>query len=591
MRRNRVYISKVQRRMFFLSFVTAFVAAFTQTLAVLIDHAVVCAFYSEAEIAAVSLAGPFFYLLEIPAAGLATGIQTVCAKEIGSGQIERANRHFNQLFFLSALVLIPLTILSFLFLPQMTVLFGARGKTAALQPYAIRYLYGLSFEIVPYVLFCILTPIVILDNGGRLVSLASVCGCVTDIVLDLMSVRFGWGLLGIGLASSASAIVYFLITMLHFLDRNRVIKLYFVGSSFRELREVFRASLPKAFLSLADTFRSVLFITLVSVTGGVAGICVLTIFETINYFVLILSKGIAGAVGIMAGICYGEKNGDDLEGIGVLAHRYNLILSGCVMAILTVCVFPLSNALTKSTASAKLLVFAFFCLMITFPFSTLVQARISYLQAVGKVKESQSMGIGANLAVLAVVASLLSIWFGVHGVFLAFPISKIVPLFISWGVHSKRTRRILPQARDYLEVDESFFVRPGDVIDYPILTKEDCTLASEQIVLFCRGHKLDEKKCFLAGLCAEELTTNAIKHGTSLRQAIRSVDIRVVIDGEDVIIRTKENGPAFNLKRFAERLAKEDDPEKGIGVRILVTTAKNVSYYRTHDMNTTIITV
>ena len=174
MRRNRVYISKVQRRMFFLSFVTAFVAAFTQTLAVLIDHAVVCAFCSEAEIAAVSLAGPFFDLLEIPAAGLATGIQTVCAKEIGSGQIERANRHFNQLFFLSALVLIPLTILSFLFLPQMTVLFGARGKTAALQPYAIRYLYGLSFEIVPYVLFCILTPIVILDNGGRLVSLASV---------------------------------------------------------------------------------------------------------------------------------------------------------------------------------------------------------------------------------------------------------------------------------------------------------------------------------------------------------------------------------------------------------------------------------
>ena len=140
-------------------------------------------------------------------------------------------------------------------------------------------------------------------------------------------------------------------------------------------------------------------------------------------------------------------------------------------------------------------------------------------------------------------------------------------------------------------MDESFFVRPGDVIDYPILTKEDCALASEQIVLFCRGHKLDEKKCFLAGLCAEELTTNAIKHGTSLRQAIRSVDIRVVIDGEDVIIRTRDNGRPFNLKRFSERLAEEDKLEKGTGIRILINAAKNVSYYRTCGINTTIITV
>ena len=111
-RSKQIYISRIQRRMFFLSFATAFVAAFTQTLAVLIDNIIVCAFYGETEIAAVTIAGPFFYLLEIPAAGLAAGIQTVCAKELGAGPVDKVNRLFNQLFFFMAAVLTVLTVLS-----------------------------------------------------------------------------------------------------------------------------------------------------------------------------------------------------------------------------------------------------------------------------------------------------------------------------------------------------------------------------------------------------------------------------------------------------------------------------------------------
>ena len=106
-----IYISRIQRRMFFLSFVTAFAAVFTQTLAVLIDNVIVCTFYGETEIAAVALAGPFFYLLEIPAAGLAMGIQTVCARDLGAGRIDKVSRQFTQIFFFSAAVLAVLTVL------------------------------------------------------------------------------------------------------------------------------------------------------------------------------------------------------------------------------------------------------------------------------------------------------------------------------------------------------------------------------------------------------------------------------------------------------------------------------------------------
>ena len=591
MNKNQIYISSIQRRMFFLSFATAFIAAFTQTLAVLIDNIIVCAFYGETEIAAVTLAGPFFYMLEIPASGLAAGIQTVCAKEIGAGRVEKTNRIFNMLFFFIAAVTLALTVLSFLFVPQMTVLFGARGNTAVLQPYAEQYLYGLSFEIVPYVLFCVMTPVVILDNGGRLVSIASACGCVTDIVLDFLSVSFGWGLFGIGVATSASAAVYFLITILHFAKREKVLRLRFVRIRFGELRDVFISSVPKAVHSLADTLRSVLFISLVSLTGGVAGTCVLSIHGTITYTVMIIAKGIAGAVGMMTGICWGEKNGDDLEGNGILAHRYTLIAAFCVVAILLAFARPLSIALTESDASAELLRFAIYCICFTVPFSILVQARISYLQAIEHVRASQWMGIGANLIILIIAAGIYVIPFGVRGVFMAFPTAQILTLLFSFAIHRKRSGRANPSVTDYLEVDGSFYTKPGDVISYPLETIEDCILASQQIALFCRGHKIADRKDFLSKICVEELTTNVIEHGIKTKKGIKTADIRVVIDGEDVIIRLRDGGPAFNLKQFADRLEKEGNMEAGIGIKIMLTSAKSISYYRTYGMNTTIIKV
>ena len=392
--------------MFFLSFAITFIAVFTQTLAVLIDNIIVCAFYGEAEIASVTLAEPFFYMLEIPAAGIAAGIQTVCAKELGAGEVEKADRLFNQIFFFIAIVMAFLTGLSFLLVPRMTVWFGARGNTAVLQPIAEKYLYGLSFEIVPYVLFCIMTPVVILDNGGKLISIASACGCVTDIVLDLLSVYLGWGLFGIGIASSVSAAVYFLITILHFTKRENVFHLKFVRIRFGEVKEAFAAAVPKVALSLADTLRSLLFISLVSMTDGVVGTCVLSIHGTITYTVMIIAKGIAGAVGIMSGICWGEKNGDDLEGNGVLAHRYALVVSLCVIALFAACARPLSAALTENDATEELLIFAIYCICSMVPFAILVQSRISYLQAIERVREAQWMGIMADLVILSIAACI-----------------------------------------------------------------------------------------------------------------------------------------------------------------------------------------
>ena len=145
---------------------------------------------------------------------------------------------------------------------------------------------------------------------------------------------------------------------------------------------------------------------------------------------------------------------------------------------------------------------------------------------------------------------------------------------------------------------------------------------------------MDEKKGYIAGLCAEELAMNALEamgamgamEGMAgLRAGERPdgpldtragerpgkrlgsragdwhvaepVDIRVVIDEGDVIVRVRNAGPAFNPESFGEYATDgEHSPdgehsEKSARIRILANAPKNVSYYRTYGMSTTIVTV
>jgi hypothetical protein len=174
---------------------------------------------------------------------------------------------------------------------------------------------------------------------------------------------------------------------------------------------------------------------------------------------------------------------------------------------------------------------------------------------------------------------------------MAFSTAPILTLLVSLVIHRKRSGKAFPAVDDYLELDDSFYTKPGDVISYPLESIEDCALASEQVVLFCRGHKIEDRKCFLAGVCFEELTTNSIEHGIKTSKGIKTADIRVVIDSGDVIIRLRDGGRAFNLKNFAERMERDDNLESGIGIKIIMNSVKNVSYYRTYGMNTTIIKI
>ena len=589
---GRQYVSGLERKMFRAAFISSAFNEFILIAALTVDSIIVCAALGETEMAAVGVAAPFFFLVGIPACCLGGGLSTVCAQEMGRGHLEEVNQRFNETLLFSVLSMVTVTGIVLFSVPQLAWLFGARGSMAALQGLTSQYLYGLGFELLPFVVQAIVIPIVILDNGTPTVVLSSILGCAANILTDLLTVRNDWGLFGIGLASTMSVVVSLSVLLINLLRKDRVIHFRLVKVRLRHIGEVIRLGMPQAFHTSAGAARSWLLNTLVMAVGGSIGMTVMGIHNTMMDFVDIAAVGIAGATSVMSGIAYGEMNGEELIAVNKLAHRYILIVSAVLITVLATGMQPLGCIFMEAESSGfPLLMFAIGCIAAGVLPGALIYNRVTYLQAVDKPRSAQWIELFANLIVLVALAFALSRLFGIYGVFASFPASKILVMIAIRLKYMKKSRKLFPSPQDSMGLEPTFFHTARDVIFYSVTNLDECMLATEQIGRFCTGHRMQGTVPLYAAMCAEEILTNIFFHGAGQTKRVPRIELRVTIAGNRLIMRIQDSGREFHINALARIITDEKDPYANIGLKIICDTADDVSYYRVFNMNTTLITI
>lgn len=587
------YTSRFLKRAFRSAFLTAGITEFTVISAMLIDSIIVSKCLGAAEIAIVGIGAPFHFLVSAIGTGLSVGLQTVCAREMGRGNTDRILHYMNETLAVALLLAAVITAVSFSATAPMAMLFGARGNAAELLGDTVVYLRGLAFKVIPYVVLAVLTPVVVLDNGSKTVLIASVCCAVSDVAFDGAAVLLNAGIFGIGLATSLSVLLSLAILLTHFLKKDRLLHFRFVKIDPKDIKEIVHLGIPKAIHMATGFVRPIVLNALVVAAGGSMAMSVLSIRTGISDFVEVSAVGVSGAVAILAGVAYGEKNGEDLEAVTRIARRFILILSAAGLVVFSVFFRPIAVFyLGADSPGIPLLSFAIVSTAVGNVFTMLIYTKIGFLQAVEKVKAAQWIELGAYLVSLLSVAALLSIPFDVYGVFAAFAVSQAITLLVLWIVMRKRSNRAQRTATgDLFRMDDSFYPKPYDVISYPIRTMEHCTLASEQVNLFCKGHGLERKQALYAGISVEEILTNIIKHVPASKADTDAAEIRVTINGDDLILRIRDNTTAFNLSALAKLQQDTSDPSANLGLKLICKTAKDIRYYSTLGVNTAIIIV
>ena len=578
--------------MFLSLAVTGSVIEFSQVGAAFIDGLITSNMLGSDAMAAVGIVHPVFSILGVISGLIAVGMQIRCTGEIGRGNVKNMNRFFSAAMIGGTAVSLIITLLLTVFARPFVMLLGAEGKASELTDMAMDYAIGIGVGAPGLILSAVLAPALQLDSDGKTIRTGALICTVSDIVLDIAAVKLNTGVLGIAFATSISNYLYLLYQCTHFLRKDRMLRFVRPDVSVVDFFKMLSDGGEKAVKRSVNILRPVILNNVIISYGGAMAMAALSIHGNFSGFSEIALSGIAEAVVLLAGLYYGEVNKEAIGEVGRCTHRTIAVSSGLICAILLIFAEPLASLYVPADGELKKMVaFAIRMLALENPMAALINSRIKYLQAIHRKLNMNLLIFSARLFFVLVCAFTLGRLFGVYGILACFMAGDLLALIAIFLFHQIKSRKPLPSLNDFLSLPPEFDLSPADVISLHIRDVDDMTLTSEQIGLFCKGHKFSKRICYYAALVFEELSSNIITHGFPLNKSGDPiVDIRLVARGNRLILRLRDNCPQFDItKKIIEVNAEGADPTRNFGIRITSKIAKDIRYTNAFETNTIII--
>lgn len=315
---------------------------------------------------------------------------------------------------------------------------------------ARQYLDVLTVGCV-FTLGSIATPFLLRnDNSPNLATILMMSGAVTNIVFDYLFIAvMGWQLQGAALATLLSQMVVTLGGGRYFFSNRATLRLT------RQCLKVEWQYLPKMVLiGLSSFFMYIYSATTVAFHNSqlayygssvsIGAYAILGYIITVYYLTV---EGIANGMQPLASFNYGAKNYQAIRTL--LRLSMSIVVLGGIVFVAVVNLFPTAiigifnsddNALIQCAEEAiRLHLFALF-------FDGFLVVAGAYFQALGHSRKAMFITVG-NISVQLPFLFLLPRWFGLDGVWLAFPLSNItlsvvVAMMLWWEV-----RREIPLSR------------------------------------------------------------------------------------------------------------------------------------------------
>ena len=131
-------------------------------------------------------------------------------------------------------------------------------------------------------------------------------------------------------------------------------------------------------------------------------------------------------------------------------------------------------------------------------------------------------------------------------------------------------------------------LKPEELADNVILVGDPGRV--DMVAEFCRENGIDKRKANILSLCIEELGNNIIEHGFSDGKP-HSIDMRILIKEEEVILRLRDDCRSFNPVERYKMTIEQEDVTKNIGIRMVMKMCSDVKYLSTMNTNNLIIRI
>lgn len=411
--------------------VPASIGILVMSLNMIVDTIFVGRWIGIMAIAAITVVLPIVFFISSIGMGIGIGGSSIISRALGAKKYDAAFKTFGNQITLTLGLSILFVFIGTYFCFPILQLFGANGDIV--NP-ATEYFHVVIYG-VPFLAFAMMgNPVIRAVGQPKFAMYAMILPAIANIFLDILFIKvFDWGMYGAGLATTISYAVCGLFVLGFFLSAKSSLRIHVKNFvlEFKIVKEII--SIGSVTIVRQGTI-SILIIILnytLFKYGGEVSIAVYGIINRVMMFALFPVLGVTQGFLPIAGFNYGANDAKRVKETIKTAILYGtgvalLIFIGIVLypeAI--VGIFTEDKELLSKTPNALLIAF------LATPVITAQLIGSAYFQAAGKAVPALLLTLLKQGVFLIPLVYILPKYYGINGVWMAFPIADILATSIT----------------------------------------------------------------------------------------------------------------------------------------------------------------
>lgn len=371
--------------------------------------------------------------------GLGSAINFGLAKALGR---KDSDEYFSNSVIWSALISL-IFVGAGIFIPDLVLEF--MGADSEILETGLPYIRIVLLFAPCFMLNYTFTSFVRNDNAPNIAMAATLSSSIFNIIFDyIFMFPLKMGLSGAALATGISPAVSIAVCMIHYLSAKNTIKFKFRLPSFSKLIRSCAAGIAGFVGEISNAITSMVFNFILLDLAGNTAVAAYGIVANIALVAIAVFNGVSQGLQPMASESAGSGDKNAEQKIIKYSLKVSFLLSVALTALSWI-LTPQIVDIFNSENSEKMAEYAVTGLRIYstgFLIASLNIVKSGFYGATGCTKECWLISISRGIVSIVLFAFILSMLFGIYGVWLAFPVSELFTLILSFiFTKTKRSKK------------------------------------------------------------------------------------------------------------------------------------------------------
>lgn len=394
-------------------------------------------------IAAVAIVIPISMFMMAIAQMIGIGISSIISRSLGEKDFEKTKIAFGNFLIMIFILSIIITVIGIYFLDNLLILFGASSN---IMPFAKDYM-GILFFGTVFLMFTMSSNNIIRAQGHAktAMSVMMVGGLFNLILTPIFVFKFGWGMRGAALSTVIGQILTSLYVISYYFSKRNAIKLNhlkYLKLKLSLFKETIGIGLSSFSRQVSASILAIIINNLLVFYGGDIAIAAYGVINRVMMVIIMPMFGVVQGMLPILGFNYGAKKYLRVKEVLFLSIKYASVLA--IIPFILLFAFP-DIFVKLFTSDVDLINFTVPLIRIIFLFFPLVGFYLiisGIYQAMGKIIPGILLSLLRQTILLIPLVLVVPIFFGLKGIFYAFPISDLLAGIISYLLFRREMKKI-----------------------------------------------------------------------------------------------------------------------------------------------------